>query len=349
MIPLIRSACLNHYPEIARLVGLDPELMLKKAKLPLTAIARPDMRIAVAGVRRLFEMSAAESGCQTFGLRVAGRGDLSDLGPVALVVREQPTIGTALQTLSRFLHIHHEGMVLRIERHDETVILTTVLRGRAQRQATEAVVATLCQVMRALYGPTWRPLQVHLMHSPPADRSSHRQFFGCDVHFDADFDGIVCKASDMERTIPWADPKLARYVQSRVDELYGRSESFDAKVGVLVRELLPSGDCRIERVAEHLSCDRRTIHRRLADCGTTFSEIVDTERAELAARLVEDRATPLAGMAELLGFSAQSAMARWFRHRFGCSITQWRKDHRPDASFTSPQPGEMKTGLIASG
>jgi AraC-like DNA-binding protein len=28
----------------------------------------------------------------------------------------------------------------------------------------------------------------------------------------------------------------------------------------------------------------------------------------------------------LLGFSAQSAMARWFRGRFGCSISQWRAD-----------------------
>jgi len=304
------------------------------------------MRIAVTSVRRLFEMSAAESGVETFGLRVAGRGDLSDLGPVALVIREQPTIGTALQVLSRFLHIHHEGMLLRLEQHEDTVIVKAVLRGRAQRQATEAVVATLYNVIRALYGPAWRPLEVHFMHSPPSDPSYHRQYLGCDVHFDCDFDGIVCRASDMERSIPWADPKLAQYVQSRVNELYGRSESFDTKVGALVRELLPIGDCRIERAAEHLACDRRTIHRRLADCGTTFSEIVDTERAELAARLVEDRTTPLAGMAELLGFSAQSAMARWFRHRFGCSITQWRRDHRPDASFTSPQRGEV--GLRAA-
>jgi len=347
MTPLIRSACLTHYAEVARSVGLDPELMLKRARLPLTAIERPDLRIAVAAVRRLFEISAGESGVETFGLRVAERGDLSDLGPVALVIRDQPTIGTALQALSRLLHILHEGMLLRIERHEDIVILTTVLRGRAQRQATEAVVATLYLVIRALYGPDWRPLEVHLMHSPPVDRRFHRQFFGCEVNFDCDFDGIVCKASDMERTIPWADPNLARYVQSRVDALYGRAESFDAKVGALVRELLPSGDCRIERVAERLCCDRRTIHRRLADCGTTFSEIVDTERAELAARLVEDRTTPIAGIAELLGFSAQSAMARWFRHRFGCSITQWRRNHRPP--FASPQRGDVGLRAAQSG
>ena len=342
MTPLVRSACLTHYAEVARSVALDPELMLRRAMLPVNALDRPDVRIAASNVRRLFEMSAAESGVDTFGLRLAGRSALSDLGPVALVIREEPTVGKALQALSRFLHIHHEGLLFRIEPDKDTARLTIVSRGDTRRQATEAAVGTLHRIIRALYGPTWRPLQIHLMHSPPADRSFHRAFFGCDVRFEADFDGIVCRSSDMERPIPWADPKLARYVQERVDELYGRGERFDAKVAALVRELLGSVGCRIERIAQHLACDRRTIHRRLADSGTTFSEIVDRERAELVARLVEDRTTPLAEIAELLGFSAQSAMARWFRHRFGCSITQWRRDHGPDTSFTSPRRGEVK-------
>jgi AraC-like DNA-binding protein len=31
----------------------------------------------------------------------------------------------------------------------------------------------------------------------------------------------------------------------------------------------------------------------------------------------------LPAVAELLGFSTQSALARWFREEFGRSITQW--------------------------
>ena len=347
MTQLVRSACLAHYAEVARAVALDPIMMLRKAMLPVDALDRPDMRIPVANVRRLFEISAAESGVETFGLRLAGRSSLSDLGPVALVIREEPTVGKALQALARFLHIHHEGLLFRTERHDDIVRLTILSRGETRRQSTEASIGTLHRVIRTLYGAAWRPLAIHMMHSPPADRRLHRQFFGCNVHFDAEFDGIVCKAGDMERAIPWADPELARYLQDRVDALFGRTESFEAKVAELVRELLHSGDCRIGRIAEHLACDRRTVHRRLADAGTTFSKIVDTERAELAARLVEDRATPLAEIAELLGFSAQSAMARWFRQRFGCSISQWRRNQRP--SLISPEPGEMRaTGAFSA-
>ena len=108
-----------------------------------------------------------------------------------------------------------------------------------------------------------------------------------------------------------------------------RSRSWDDRVSELVRALLSMGGCTIERVAEHFACDRRTIHRHLAGCGTTFSAILDTERADLVLRLIEDRDRPMTDMAGLLGFSAQSAMARWFRGRFGCSITEWRGDGRP--------------------
>jgi AraC-like DNA-binding protein len=108
--------------------------------------------------------------------------------------------------------------------------------------------------------------------------------------------------------------------------------------------LLPSGNCTIERVAEHLACSRRTIHRNLSDSGTSFSAILDAQRADLVTRMIEDRNRSLAGTAELLGFSAQSAMARWFRGRFGCSITQWRSGVRPKALAAAATRGVVSQG-----
>jgi AraC-like DNA-binding protein len=59
---------------------------------------------------------------------------------------------------------------------------------------------------------------------------------------------------------------------------------------------------------------------------------VDAQRADLVIQLIEDPGRPLSAIAEQLGFSAQSALARWFRHRFGCTVTDWRKGVRPKAA-----------------
>ena len=52
MTDLIRSAGLSYYPEVARSVGLDPKQMMRKVRLPLACLDKPDTPIAVTGRRR---------------------------------------------------------------------------------------------------------------------------------------------------------------------------------------------------------------------------------------------------------------------------------------------------------
>ena len=89
MTDLIRSAGLSYYPEVARSVGLDPKHMMRKVRLPLACLDKPDTPIAVTSLRRLLELSAEASGAEDFGLRLAERGGLTNFGAVGLIVREQ--------------------------------------------------------------------------------------------------------------------------------------------------------------------------------------------------------------------------------------------------------------------
>jgi AraC-like DNA-binding protein len=334
MSDLIRSATLTHYPEIAQSVGIDPKAIMRRVRLPLETLERPDLRIAVSSMRRLLEASAAASGVEEFGLLMAERGALANLGPVALVVREQATIGDALKALARFVHIHHEGLRLAIDQRRDIVTLAIDLRGalpRAPRQSTEMALGSLHRIIGSLAGKDWRPIEAHLTYPPPRNRKYYRSFFGCPVIFNAEIDALVISARDLERPIPTAHPLIANYLEKRVEAIDIRPRQWDERVIEVVRALLAKGDCRVDRVAEQFGCTRRTIHRHLAECGTSFSEILDAERADLALRLIEDRERPLAAVAEQLGFSAQSAMARWFKGRFGRSVTEWRSDAREQA------------------
>jgi len=74
-----------------------------------------------------------------------------------------------------------------------------------------------------------------------------------------------------------------------------------------------------------LHVDRRTLHRRLALEGLTFSGLLDQVRAELARRHLRESDRPLREVAELLGFSRPSSFSHWFGRQFGCSALQWEK------------------------
>jgi AraC-like DNA-binding protein len=343
MTDLIRSAALTHYAEVAQSVGLNPAEMLRKVGLPQTTLKGADLGIAVSGARQLLEVSAAAAGIDDFGLRLAERSGLPILGPVALVVREQPTVGAAMDALARYVHISSETLRLRIERQGPVVRVVRTLTGRPgpAPQSAQFAIGIGCRILSAFLGDMWRPLEIQFSHPAPRDRASYRRFFGCTVTFDADADVILCPAADFERPIATADAAIARYAENFLKTIAARPAAMDDKVRELIAALLPTGLCSIERIAEHLLCDRRTIHRRLALCGTTFSELVDTERTDLVVRLLGDRNRPLPEVAELLGFSAQSAMARWFRGKFGCSMRQWRAGVRPVL------PAEVKQMLDA--
>ena len=121
------------------------------------------------------------------------------------------------------------------------------------------------------------------------------------------------------------DGAMARYAGQLLDPAKERQETqVTAQVRELIVTLLGSGRCTIDIVAKHLGMDRRTVHRRLADQGTTYSEMLDSVRRELAPRYMENRERTLAQVSSLLGFSAPSGFSRWYRRQFNSAASEGR-------------------------
>jgi AraC-like DNA-binding protein len=84
-----------------------------------------------------------------------------------------------------------------------------------------------------------------------------------------------------------------------------------AQVREVLQQLLPTGNCSVEAVAEHFSIDRRSLLRRLRSDGATYSDLLKQVRNELLERYIENTDLSLTEIAGLLGFSSISALSRW--------------------------------------
>ena len=115
MTELIRAASLTAFPEIARSVGLKPEALLQEAGIDRRALDDPDMRISVRAVGHLLELAARQSQVDTFGLRIGETRSVAILGPIGLLLREEPTVRDALKSLTKYLFLHNETLVLRLD------------------------------------------------------------------------------------------------------------------------------------------------------------------------------------------------------------------------------------------
>jgi AraC-like DNA-binding protein len=328
MVLLLRSAALTGYVEVARAVGLDPFPLLAGAGFSQACLIDPDLKISAVSFARLLEASAAASGRDDFGLRQAQSRDLANLGPLGLLLRDQPTFGAVLSATSRYLSLQTEGLTLNLDSVNDLAIVRMEILGTGAgpvRQAVELTVGTAFRTFRALLGDWWNPVAVCFRHAAPHDLALHLRFFGTAVDFRQDFDGMVFRGDDLAAPVPRADPVMARQAQKYLDILLAGPHATAAdQVRQLAAVLLPSGSCTQQRIAAYLGIDERTLQRRLAREGHGFSGLIDDLRDEIALRYVTAGDRPLSEVSDLLGFSALSAFSRWFRRRHGCSVRDWR-------------------------
>ena len=326
--PSARYASLANYVELARSLGLDPVAMLRSVGLDPGGIRLQDRWIPAEAAVALLEATAARSGRDDIGLRLAELRRLSHLGPLSLVLREESSMRNALTQLIRHERMYNEALHTRMQVADGVATVRVELDlgvVTPDRQSVDLAVGVLHSLLRELAPPTWRPLSVTFSHSPPTDGTLAARMFGGLARYDRDFDGVTFAEADLDIRLGDADPQMLAYTQRMLaDAGSDDSGGVSRKTRQLVEMLLPTGRCSVEQVARSLGVDRRTVHRRLDAEGTSFTEVVDDTRAALAGHLVAGRRYSMTEIATILGFSSPSNFSRWFRGRFDCTPREWR-------------------------
>jgi AraC-like DNA-binding protein len=326
---LHRAAILTGYADVARSLGLDPYPLLKGVGLHRLDLTDADALIPVAAVLELLERSASAAQVEDFGLRMAARRSLAHLGPIGLVAREEPILRDAIRLFERHFRLRTEMLILNLEEHDDVASLETrILFGTkgTTRQVIELIVGIVFRTLKVLAGDGWAPVSVHFAHPAPLRRTTHGSFFRSPQHFGSTFDGLLLRTRDLSSPIATADPVMARYIRRYLDEIINQPAiMIDAMVRQLVFTLLPSGRCTSDLLAGHMGIDRRTLSRRLSRLGTSFSDIQNGVRVELAQRHIRSEGRTLTETSQLLGFADLPTFSRWFRAQFGVSASQWRK------------------------
>ena len=332
--PMIRSATLSHYAQVASSMKLDVAAMLKRVGLDTMCLVDPNVPIPAIRVVQLIECSAIEASSPDFGIRLALARGVPDLGPLNLLLREEPNLRSALRSLQSYLHLHSRSIRFSLQEQGDRAILqsdfaTMVPMPLVAPQSTEFVVCGVLQVIRWLVGTDWSPTLMCVTHAASGDTKAHRSLLRCRLEFGQAFNGVVLTRADLDRLVTHSNPLLRKYAEQYVRTLAGASSSdFQEKVTELVAALLPTGRCSVMTVARHLGMDRSTLGRRLAQVNQSYSSVLQTTRVRLAGRSCLS-GWPLADVADQLGFADLSTFSRWFTKSFGCSAKAWRRTHTP--------------------
>ncbi|MGZ4565473.1 MAG: AraC family transcriptional regulator [Blastococcus sp.] len=332
MRPCVRSASLDGYVQLARSLGLDPVALTASVGLDIADLATPEKWIPAAAAARLLQLTAERSGHEDFALLLAGRRRLSTLGPISVVLREQPDLRSALGLLIDYERSYNEALRLQMDEANGLVTIslwTEFAEPVPTRQTLELATAALLGIIRELTGKDWEPLSACFSHRRPAVLDTHLRTFGPRLQFDHPFTGLLLFADQLDAPNAMSDPLLRPYAQQFLESLPSpRGARVSDRVRQVVELLVPVGRCSTLQVARSLGVTQRTLHRHLTEEGESFSDIVNETRGGLAERYLANERYSLTDVSQSLGFAAPSTFSRWFRGRFGVTPSQWRESAR---------------------
>lgn len=247
-------------------------------------------------------------------------------------MRHQRTLREAFEDIAAYRRLLSDIIEIELESHDErTYIKLIVSTERRSRQSIELAMALIQRTIAGSIWGGWRPLAAWFMHAAPEDRRYHEKAFGCPLRFDAPMDGFVCQTAVLDKENAFSDQEFAAHARAYLELLQDQLPTLglDEQVRKVLRGLIPSGDVSLDAVARHLHLHQRALQRRLSASGSSFQQLLELTREELALALLDETQMTIAEVAHLLGYQSPTSFTRWFTAKMGKSPSGWRlRDNR---------------------
>jgi AraC-like DNA-binding protein len=309
--------------------GVDCRGIFLELGLNYAALEDPDARFPQDGMTRLWQRAIELSGNPAIGLNMAKVVRPASFHVVGYALMSSRTLKDGFARLVRYQRIIGEGSDLNFRPTPQGYELTLAIHGDrlpAARQSIEASLAYALAFCRWITGKPIRPQQVLFQGDSPADLEPFQQVFQGPLKFNGDHYGLLFDRADMETPLPTANESLAQLHDRFAGEYLARfaeSRVTHQARQVLCR-LLPQGEPKREAVAQALHLSQRTLQRRLQDEGTSFQQLLDDTRRELAEQYLAQPKLTLLEVAYLLGFADPSNFFRAFRRWFAITPSEYR-------------------------
>jgi AraC-like DNA-binding protein len=186
-----------------------------------------------------------------------------------------------------------------------------------------AMIVRLCRLIR---GAEINPLRVTLRRQTPSCTKAFSQVFRAPVEFSARRDRLVFDREELSQPLLTANTELARANDQIVIDYLAKfdRDRVTMRVRSMLLEQLATGSATQESIARGLNLSARSLQRKLHEEGTTYKQLVDDTRRELAAQYVKQSQLSINEITYMLGFSEPSNFTRAFKRWTGESPSEYR-------------------------
>ena len=321
--------------------GHDADSILQLPGIRGRDLKDPDLRVPEDASREAWRLAMTMTNDEAIGLHVAQWMPRGSLDLIEYAFRSSATLGDGLARLARYGRLINDrlaGHVLQTGPVPGVRFLMGVADARPLHpQRAEFSIALALRLARDGTSSQLVPVEVTFTHAAPADSTEHRAFFRSPIHFSSGVNGLVFSDADGARVLRAADPPLVAVIQrhldkalAALDKLEGATDpatstSVAARVRRLLFDRMGQEQQSVGTIGRELGLSARTLSRRLAEEGTSFRDIQDQVRHQLAVALLADTNVSISEVAFFLGYAEPAPFHRSFKRWTGTTPQAHRR------------------------
>jgi AraC-like DNA-binding protein len=310
--------------------GLDVDAALLEVGLAPSLLENPQARVSARHYGKLWRLVAQRLDDEFFG-RDSRRMKAGSFAMLCHSVLSCPTLRQALERSLRFYGLILDdiaGHLVRGEAGEARIVLTDRTPGAQRTFAHEVLLMLLHGVSCWLVNRRIPILRAEFQYPEPAHSAEYRLMYCTELAFERPATAIVFEEHYLELPVVQNERTVKEFLRTAPENIlvkYKNGSSAAARIRRRLRQLLPGEVPDFESLAGELHVTQATLRRRLHEEGTSYQEIKDQLRRDLAISYLSHSDRSVMDIALELGFSERSAFHRAFRKWTGASPGEFRR------------------------
>ncbi len=335
-MPQISLSTLRSLVNFLTKKGIAHELLLQQISLTVNQLENSQDLIDCQKYEALFTLAESSLAIKNIGFEFGQQIAADRWGILGYIAFTAPTLKTALACQVKYQSLAGSiGTPLTnieptpvTKTNNKYAILKWLPSYHCSRHTVEEIITGWISLARKLSSEPITPKAIYFSHSDNGNIECYQTFFNCQVFFNSDFNGVKIANDSLQKKLNRYDAQLHQLLCGQADKMLNNLiEQLPVKIITeYISHHLAHGVPEIEQVAKNLQISIRTLQRKLSDNQQTFTNLIEQIRQQKAINYLQNTDTKIITIAQMLGFSEQSAFQRAFKRWTGETPKQCREN-----------------------
>jgi len=331
--PTLSVELIKYRLGIAERYGADISKILCNAEIDPVFLQNPINRVTMSQECSVWREIVASTGREDIGLLCGAVFPIQVTSVIGYVMMNAPTLLVAVEKLVMYQRLIGDSMGLIIRPKGEHTILEIELwtEWRDELRYTIDLFAAATQSWISSNSTLQtKPFRIGFIYPNTIGSTIYQTHFEpAPVDLNADSTYLAYSTESLNQPVLCANASMFEVFDRQANELienFDNKNTLSWKVQKLIAENLNGASLTIEQTAKELAMSTRSLQNKLKEESTSYQEIVNRVRQDLAEKYIRQGIASLADIAFLLGYSEVSAFSRSFKKWTGISPSQFAEN-----------------------